>query len=404
MDEEFTFSQSSNTLGYEENEENNTGNPMDDEMFQLLVDELLSQENAYVDDVGVDEIQLEDVYEQHIQEFAEESTKLYRKRVCLYIKYCADETLEKSEVSSVNKYMYYLRDTLDYAGTTIMSMLSMVMSWFMVVHKKRVFHESPTLKKIVNRWKNEDKITKSKVFTKEQMNKYLTDAPDDDFHLVRKIVFIFGVYGLLRRQELTYLEFENVDMTESDAIFTTLRRCKSDNKDSIYAITDEVSIGLVKKYVGLFRNGERNGRFFKKINKKLKPTKQPIGINYIGKIASEIAEFLQLQDPKKYTSHGMRRTGATFLANAGISLPLLKNAGGWKSSTCAEGYIAESTTTKRKIGEMMSVNATSDTTTSSSSTKKVEPAKKLPCYYNITAGDGAVFNFGENITNNRENN
>jgi len=39
------------------------------------------------------------------------------------------------------------------------------------------------------------------------------------------------------------------------------------------------------------------------------------------------------------------------MANSGMSLPLLKIAGGWKSSTVAEGYVAQSELTKRTIAD-----------------------------------------------------
>ena len=57
--------------------------------------------------------------------------------------------------------------------------------------------------------------------------------------------------------------------------------------------------------------------------------------------------------PKSYTSYTFRRTGATWLAEAGVSLAILKIAGGWRSNTVAEHYINESTLTKRKIGDAL---------------------------------------------------
>ena len=42
------------------------------------------------------------------------------------------------------------------------------------------------------------------------------------------------------------------------------------------------------------------------------------------------------------TSHSFRRSGATKLADSGISLINLKKAGRWRSSTVSEGYIERS--------------------------------------------------------------
>jgi hypothetical protein len=60
-----------------------------------------------------------------------------------------------------------------------------------------------------------------------------------------------------------------------------------------------------------------------------------------------------LPNPKEYTGHSFRRTSATLLADAGADLLTLKRHGGWRSSTAAEGYVQDSITSKRKIGELI---------------------------------------------------
>ena len=48
--------------------------------------------------------------------------------------------------------------------------------------------------------------------------------------------------------------------------------------------------------------------------------------------------------------------GASFLADNGASLTMIKSAGGWKSSSACEGYIEDSLLSKRKVGETMGIN------------------------------------------------
>lgn len=62
---------------------------------------------------------------------------------------------------------------------------------------------------------------------------------------------------------------------------------------------------------------------------------------------SKIATFLQLEHPNNFTGHCFRRSSATLLVNRDGDLLSLKRHGAWKSSTVAEGYVAESF--KRKI-------------------------------------------------------
>lgn len=74
--------------------------------------------------------------------------------------------------------------------------------------------------------------------------------------------------------------------------------------------------------------GFRNGKYFQ----------QPIGINTIGGMPKEIAKFLNLPDPEKYTGHAFRRTSATLLVDSGADITELKRHGGWKSNSVAGIY------------------------------------------------------------------
>jgi len=87
-----------------------------------------------------------------------------------------------------------------------------------------------------------------------------------------------------------------------------------------------------------------------------KPIMSVVGINKISQYPSIIAQWLGKSDFKLYTSHCFHRTAASLLADSGCSLPLMKIAGNWKSSTVCERYIAESSLTKRKIGEQLGLN------------------------------------------------
>lgn len=83
----------------------------------------------------------------------------------------------------------------------------------------------------------------------------------------------------------------------------------------------------------------------------MEATKIPIGVNYLSNIGVEIAKFLGNDDDKtkKFTTHFMRRTGASNTANSGGSILDLKAQGNWKSSVAAEGYIQKSDVMKRKF-------------------------------------------------------
>jgi hypothetical protein len=104
------------------------------------------------------------------------------------------------------------------------------------------------------------------------------------------------------------------------------------------------------------------GRFLKKINESGHVT-QNIGKNIIATMPKKIAEYLQLPEPSNFTGHTFRRSGATFLADAGCQMMTLKRAGkqslhsihhdtsigGWNSESIVQEYIDDSTVTKYTI-------------------------------------------------------
>lgn len=67
----------------------------------------------------------------------------------------------------------------------------------------------------------------------------------------------------------------------------------------------------------------------------------------------KIANYLKLPNATTYTGHSFRRTSATLLADSGANMTTIKRHGGWKSSTVAEGYIADSIENKAKTCELI---------------------------------------------------
>ncbi|XP_057329469.1 uncharacterized protein LOC130670209 [Microplitis mediator] len=76
---------------------------------------------------------------------------------------------------------------------------------------------------------------------------------------------------------------------------------------------------------------------------------QNIGRNTIGTTPQNIALFLNLLDPKRYTGHCFRRTAATLLSDSGANTTMLKQLGGWKSTAIAQGYVENSLKTRERI-------------------------------------------------------
>lgn len=189
---------------------------------------------------------------------------------------------------------------------------------------------------------------KSKILTREQIDRFLNEAPDTKYLMI-KVATIFGLFGACRREELCKLSVDDIEETIQSLLIHI-----SDTKTNI-----QRSFCIVGHYVNYYREyavlrptSVTHRRFFLNYSN-YKCTIQPVGINTFGKMPSTIAEFLKLPDPQQFTGHCFRRSSASLLANSGANLTTLKRHGGWKSSTVAEGYIEDSIENKNKIAEKM---------------------------------------------------
>jgi hypothetical protein len=121
-----------------------------------------------------------------------------------------------------------------------------------------------------------------------------------------------------------------------------------------------------------------------------KLTKQVVGRNKIGSYPKKIAVTLGLHNSVEYTGR-YRRSGATLVSNAGLSVLQLKESGGWSSSTVAEAYVAESVANKRTISGAFGADAYANYKTS-------PPSEQSPqSEYGIASGPPIVYNLCINV-------
>ena len=79
-------------------------------------------------------------------------------------------------------------------------------------------------------------------------------------------------------------------------------------------------------------------RFFHQIRNK-KATKQNLGRSFFNNLCKSVAKFLNLDEWESYTSHGIRRTSATWVADSGATKVEMKRHFRWKSETVADEYV-----------------------------------------------------------------
>ncbi|XP_039307828.1 uncharacterized protein LOC120358251 [Solenopsis invicta] len=196
------------------------------------------------------------------------------------------------------------------------------------------------------------KPKKSSVLKWDEILKFINNAPDY-VHLASKVILIFGICGALRCDELTKLKIQDVE-NNGNKYLVSIHESKNDMPRQF--IIGDLFYKKVTQYMSLRPKDQFTDRFFIQYHKG-KCQRQVIGKNKIGETPQIIAAYLNLENPKQYTGHCFRRTGATLLSNSGASTTMLKQLGGWKSLTIAQGYVENSLKNREKIYERIT-NAT----------------------------------------------
>ena len=90
---------------------------------------------------------------------------------------------------------------------------------------------------------------------------------NDDKKILMKAVLVIGLHGLLRRNELTDLTFE--DITRKNEYFEfIIRKSKTDKSGKGFKFfVSGYDYKFVDKYVNCFTSREQNGRLFRYIVK-----------------------------------------------------------------------------------------------------------------------------------------
>lgn len=186
-------------------------------------------------------------------------------------------------------------------------------------------------------------------------------------------MLIVGISGACRREELTFLQLQNIKDMGSFILIEIPNTKTNVRREFTISIGNIEGVNLVemfRKYSSLRPSPIiEHSRFFLDYRSG-KCTRQCVGINTIGGVPRKIAEFLKLPNPSTYTGHCLRRTSATILADAGADITTLKRHGGWRASNVAEGYIENSVGYKLQVAskilgqkeEVINVNTSSAST------------------------------------------
>lgn len=209
------------------------------------------------------------------------------------------------------------------------------------------------LQDVLKRKCEEHTPVQAPTFSSDQLHQFLKNFPDDGNGFIKKMAVLFSLSGGLRIDELTNLERKDVELDESGFLRVSLVDSKTGPRRFYVHPNEEDHLNAVKmyqKYLQLIGPKISSGRVWLRMEDG-RVQDRPLGKNNLAAITKEIASFLKLEDAEKYTSHSLRRTGATLLAEQGISTEALRQYGGWKNAATAQVYIAQTATSKKRLAE-----------------------------------------------------
>lgn len=153
---------------------------------------------------------------------------------------------------------------------------------------------------------------KAKIFSDEEIERFLNNAPDDRW-LDVKVVCIFGVCGVSSSKKLVNVMVEHVKRYD-DLILVTIPRTDT-TPQGTFTITGSY-FNIVQKYANLRHENPSTNRFFLAYNDG-KCTTQPIGKNKFSGMPRRVAIYLKLAEPGRYSaSFSFRRNASNLYAGA----------------------------------------------------------------------------------------
>ncbi|KAK5649303.1 hypothetical protein RI129_000332 [Pyrocoelia pectoralis] len=271
-----------------------------------------------------------------------------------FIQWCNEKNVNIYSENILLRYFHQMQKDKKWKSSTMWSRYSMIKSELII---KRGINISQYLKlRCFLKKANEGySAKKSRIFTKEQFEGFLMDAPDE-VYLGIKIVLLIGVTGACRCDEMTKITIDDIE-DKGNLILIKIPDSKTKKLRS-FTIIGEMFVNIYHKYVSLRPRYMQGRRFFLKYQNG-KCYRNVMGIHTISAVPRKVAKFLKLNNIQEYTGHCLRRTSATLPIDGGGSIDSLKHHGGCTSTSVAEEYIDESISIKvENATEILNLNET----------------------------------------------
>jgi len=256
---------------------------------------------------------------------------------------------------------------------------------------KQDYSDVGTFKSLLVAKSKEEKPNQSEILQKDEIFRFLKEAPSDGEMLRHKLVTLVAYYGACRIADIVFLEFSNIKIEETQ-VPLTIQRSKSAAAAAtttfIISNTDGLDVvALFNLYVS--QQNPKTGRFWRHYRWD-RWTSGVVGHNPLAETPRAVARWLGKENAEAYTGHCFRRSSATAYADATGDKIGLKRMGGWRSDTVVERYISESKHEKKKQAMALGPDATAPQPPAPQ--PPPQPAQRV---YNITIKNcpGLTLNF-----------
>ncbi|XP_049823229.1 uncharacterized protein LOC109606560 [Aethina tumida] len=252
------------------------------------------------------------------------------KYEAVYKNFVAWQATQKTKSFSENVLLVYFNEQAKkYKSSTLWAFYSMLKSTLNIYHNVHIENYTKLLTFL--KCKSVGHCPKkAKIFTPDEVNKFIKEAPDDSF-LMTKVALIMGLVGACRIQDLYSLKFGDIQ-DYNGALIVNIPVSKTKNRP--FTVSGEFYV-ICKKYMDIRPSRSKSSAFFLNYQNG-KCGIQRVGINKLASMGKQIATYLKVKNPELYTGHSLRRSSATICVGGGGYIIPVKKAGRWVSTTSHE--------------------------------------------------------------------
>jgi len=303
------------------------------------MDDLLSKTKLPEDPDAIDTEILHNRAKKYLEQSQSRTAKMYERYQHLWKGYCLENMIAKDEECDDQLLKnFFIGLEQKYASSTLWVVYSCINSYFVEKYGKNL-NSFARLSRFLKQKTYTYVTKKSKVLSPEQMEKGLKmcmNNKGNDHNLTHLGVTVSILYfGLLRCCDATKLELDDVTIEETGRVVINFEHARKRINHGFKFYVPAVYGDLFKTYASQLKK-EQNGqtRFLKNWNIKSQTRVQNTGRDKVKKAIKDFCKLLGISD-EEYTSHGFRRSAATNLADAGVTLVNLKRHGQWSADSSA---------------------------------------------------------------------